>query len=110
MILPKIQKLRMFYEILENPLLPCSLVVDIRKDSINHLISLLHNFAFRISYKKFLQLTNLKFSPVKNLKSKLRLIKSMMNQFIFDRKITIHQKRVLLLVVIKVNLSKFSTK
>ena len=100
----------MLYEILENPLLPCSLVVDIRKDSIHDLILLLHNFAFRISYKSILRLTNLKLSPVTNLNSKLRLNKFKMKQFIFEGKMTIPQKWVFLLVVIKVNLSKFIAK
>ena len=109
-MLPKIQKLCMFYEILENPLLPCSLVADIRKNSIHHLISLLRNFAYRNSYKNILRLTNWKLSPVTNLNSKLRLNKLKMDQFIFECKMTITQKWVLLLVVINVNLSKFIAK
>ena len=59
-ILQKIQKLCMFYKILKKPLLTSNLVVDIRKASMHHLNSLLHNFAFKISYKTFLWFTNLK--------------------------------------------------
>ena len=80
--------------------------VGIKKASIHHLISLKHNFALRILYKNFTVDKLVMTSLVTILNSELRLIKFKISRFVFERKMSIPQNWLRLLVVIKVNLDQ----
>ena len=66
----------------------------------------MHNFALRILYKNFTVDKLVTTSLVTILNSELRLIKFKICRFVFERNMSIPQKWLRLLVVIKVNLDQ----